>query len=230
MLEGGIGITPLISMLRHAVATDPTRPVTLLYAAKTTAELAFRDELSMTARRHPQVQVVCAVTSEAAGPDCYAGRLDDALLRATVPDLQQSIAMICGPGPMIDAMRTTLAALGMPPAQIRSEVFQAAIAASAGSARPAGGAAARAQAHQMDCQRAGRRVPVRPGQTLLEAAEDGGIDVPSLCRAGVCGTCRIHVADGAVHCESSALGADDREQGFVYACVSTAQSDCVVEL
>jgi ferredoxin len=82
----------------------------------------------------------------------------------------------------------------------------------------------------MECRRAGCRVRIGPGQTLLEAAEDGGLAVPSLCRAGICGTCRVQVTGGDVRCESSALSAEDGEQGFVYACVSTAHSDCVVEI
>jgi ferredoxin-NADP reductase len=228
LLAGGIGITPLVSMLRHAVATEPARPVTLLYCARSKDELAFRDELEATARRHPQMQLCLAVSGGGAGPECYPGHLDESLLRATVRDLQHSIALICGPAPMIDAMRATLTALGVPPPQIRSEVFQAAVAASAGA--PPAPKPRRPALHHMNCLKAGRRVPVEPGQTLLEAAEAGGVAVPSLCRAGVCGTCRISVTEGDVACDSAALDADDREKGFVFACVSTAQSDCVVDL
>ena len=230
LLAAGIGITPLISMLRHAIATEPARPVTLLYGARTRAELAFRDELMVAARRHPQVRVHFALSGETAGPEVYPGHLDEKLLRTTVRDLEHSIALICGPAAMIDGMRTTLVSLGMPPAQIRYEVFQAAVAAAGAAARPQATAkAGRAAVHQMECRKTGRRVPVQPGQTLLEAAEDGAVSIPSLCRAGVCGTCRISVADGDVQCESSALDAEDREQGFVFACVATAQTDCVVD-
>jgi ring-1,2-phenylacetyl-CoA epoxidase subunit PaaE len=171
-----------------------------------------------------------ALSAETAGPEVYPGHLDEKLLRATVRDLEHSIALICGPAAMIDEMRTTLASLGMPSAQIRYEVFQAAVAAAGTGARSSAKAkAGRSAVHQMECKKAGRRVPVQPGQTLLEAAEDGAVAIPSLCRAGVCGTCRISVVDGDVQCESSALDPEDREQGFVYACVATTQTDCVVD-
>ncbi len=231
MLAGGVGITPLISMLRHAIATEPARPVTLLYGARTQAELAFRDELRISTLRHPQVQVHFAISGEAAGPDCYPGHVDEKLLRATVSDVPHSICFICGPSQMIDSMRSTLASLGVPPKQIRYELFEAAIAAAAGAAPPPGRPkAGRPAVHQMQCKTTGRRVAVQPGQTLLEAAEAGDVSIPSLCRAGVCGTCRIAVADGDVYCESSVLTPEDREQGFVYACVTTAQTDCVVDV
>ena len=161
----------------------------------------------------------------------------------TVPDLAHSIALICGPGEMIATLKTVLSGLGVPPAQIRHEVFQAAVAASAGlrqehetdghrtrRARDIVNAIPAASDHQMICARAGKAVPIRAGQSLLEAAEDGGVPIDSLCRAGVCGTCRIQVSAGEVDCESTTLDEEDQSQGFVLACVSTAKSDCTVNL
>jgi ferredoxin len=82
----------------------------------------------------------------------------------------------------------------------------------------------------MRCARSSREVPVAAGQSLLDAAEAGGVAIDSLCRAGVCGTCRTRVMEGDVHCESTALDDNDREQGYVLACVARAESDCVVEV
>jgi ferredoxin-NADP reductase len=243
LLAGGIGITPLVSMLRHALVTEPTRPVTLLYCARAETEFAFRDELTTAARRHPQFRLFLAVSGGSSEPSHYPGRIDEALLRTTVPDVAHSIALICGPGDMIASMKSLLTGLGVPQGQIRHEVFQPAVAASAGL-RPdheaAGGeegqpAAApprsrRASDHQMVCTRSGKAVPVRAGQTLLEAAEDGGVAIDSLCRAGVCGTCRVQVSAGEVDCESTTLDEEDQSRGFVLACVSTAKSDCTVIL
>ena len=243
LLAGGIGITPLISMLRHALATEPTRPVVLLYSARTTSDFAFRDELATAARRHPQLRVYFAVSGGSADPSHYPGRIDESLLKMTVPDLAHSIALICGPADMIAGLKTVLAGLGVPQAQIRHEVFQAAVAASAGlrqeheadghaHAEPAASSSRsrRASDHKMVCARTGKAVPVRAGQTLLEAAEDGGVSIDSLCRSGVCGTCRIQVSAGEVDCDSTTLDDEDQSQGFVLACVSTPKSDCTVNL
>lgn len=229
LLAAGIGITPLMSMLRHAVAREPTRPVKLLYGAHTEADFAFRDELALLAGRHPQIRVILAASDARERTDIYPGRLDERLLQAAVPDLAHSIAFICGPKAMIDDMRGLLSRLGVPAPQIRHEVFQAAVAAAGGvpSTRPR---PARPLAHTMRCTRAGRQIAIQPGQTLLDAAEAGGLAPDSLCRAGVCGTCRVVVAAGDVNCESATLDPSEREQGFVLACVTTAQSDCVVEL
>ena len=255
LLAGGVGITPLVSMMRHAVSTEPTRPVTLLYSAHTEDDFAFKDEIIAAARRHPQLRVCLATSKGSTQPYIYPGRIDEALLRATVPDLADRVALVCGPTTMIDAVKVLLTKLGVPEGQIRSELFQAAVAAAAAVGRDDGRAArqalsaaaagtgdramnpkaARAGAgerggHRMVCEKTGRQIAVRVGQTLLEAAEEGGLAIDSMCRAGVCGTCRLQVSAGDVNCESDTLDADEQSQGFVLACVTTAETDCTVNL
>jgi ferredoxin-NADP reductase len=230
LLAGGIGITPLLSMLRHATETEPSRAVTLLYSARGEEHFAFRDEITALARRHPQVRVVFAASQGETTAGVYPGRIDEALITTTMPGVRDAVALICGPRPMIDGMRHTLAALGMPPEDIRFERFEAAVAAAGAKAAedhalPTSGLVA----HRMRCARTGCAVSIVPGQSLLEAAEAGGVVIDSLCRSGVCGTCRTRVTDGDVECESTALDDHDREDGYVLACVTRALSDCTVD-
>jgi ferredoxin-NADP reductase len=230
LLAGGIGITPLLSMLRHAVAAEPSRPITLLYSARSDADFAFRDELLVLARRHPQVRVHFA-SSRASTPAVYPGRIDRALLQATVPDVVQSVVCICGPAPMIDAARALLAELGVPASQVRYELFEAAVAAgSGGAAAPHAPPTRDAAVYRMHCAESDRTVPIAAGQSLLDAAEQGQIAIASLCRAGICGTCRVQVTDGDVRCDAASLDPDERARGYVLACVSTATGDCRVQV
>ncbi len=231
LIAGGVGITPVASMIRHALATEPTRPVTLVYSARNDREFAFRDEWLSLAKRHAQFQAYFA-SSATEDPSVYPGRVDRALLEAAAPRLAQSVVCMCGPQPMLEALRTLLAELGVPDGQIRYELFEAAVAAATGGA--AGMAARRAgQArgrHTMTCVASRKAVPIESGQTLLEAAEQADVDLPSLCRAGICGTCRVRVVDGDVQCSSATLDADDLRAGYVLACVSTTDTDCSVQL
>jgi glycine betaine catabolism B len=228
LLAGGIGVTPLLSMLRHAISTEPMRPVALLYSTRTEESLAFRHDLALIANRHPQVRVVLAVSGGANSPHIYPGRIDDSLIRATVPDFAHAVALICGPQAMIDGMRALLTQMGVPGAQVRYEVFEAAVAASGGKHADHADAHDHA-AHKMKCTRTGQAVKVSAGQTILEAAEAAGVPIDSVCRSGVCGTCRTKVLEGEVACESALLDDGDREDGFVLACVSHPHSDCVVD-
>jgi ferredoxin-NADP reductase len=173
LLAGGIGITPLISMLRHAVQAEPSRSVTLLYSARTEADFAFREELAVIARRHPQVRVHLASTRSASA-GIYPGRLDAELIRMCVPDIAGSVCLICGPAGMIDQMKAVLASLEVPAAQVRYEVFEAAVAASVakdagseGSTTPAPSRPLLDSGHEMRCARSGLKIAIAHGHTLV---------------------------------------------------------------
>ena len=77
----------------------------------------------------------------------------------------------------------------MPRPQVRFELFEAAIA-SAGADAEAEPAPADDAAPIVTFTRTGTAIPAQAGQTLLDVAESSGVAIPSLCRAGVCGTCR----------------------------------------
>lgn len=241
LLGAGIGITPLMSMTRHAVAHAPARLVTLLYCARTEDDFAFKDELAVLGRRHSQLRVQLAVSGGPAGPSVYPGHIDESLVRTTVPHVADSVCMICGPSPMIESMRVLLARLNVPPAQVRHEVFNAAIAASAARApespavappvRPAPGRPdTKGACYEMVCNPGSHRVPIGACQTILEAAEDAHVPIVSLCRAGVCGTCRVRITSGEVSCTADGLDDRDRQDGYVLACSTTARSDCTVQV
>jgi 3-phenylpropionate/trans-cinnamate dioxygenase ferredoxin reductase subunit len=225
LVAGGIGITPLLSMLRHAVAAEPSRRVTLIYSARSLDDLAFSDELSLVARHHPQVRVVITLTGQR--HEGYRhGRVDAATLSQLVPEPAGCLFMLCGPLPMIDSMRDLLIGLGVPASQVRSEAFEAAVAVATATttAGEAGGKPA-----QVTFSVARKVVEAGDDESLLDVAERGGVNIPSLCRAGVCGTCRTRLTAGDADCSSDALDDDDRGEGWVLPCVTRARGDCVLE-
>lgn len=229
-LAGGVGITPLMSMLRHAIEEEPTRPVTLFYSVRTMADIAFRDELQMLNRRHLQFRAIIAISDGPAGDEYCPGRIDESLITTMAPDVAHAVCLICGPPPMLEAMTTLLTQIGVPRGQINFEVFQAAIAASAGAPRPAAPLPVDAGlSHSVSFKRCGRTGTGHSDQKLLEIAEACGADIPSLCRAGVCGTCRTKVLSGTVQCASRILADQDRQDGYVLACVSEVLSDCDID-
>ena len=141
----------MMSMLRHAVARHPQRPVTLVQSARTLADLAYADEIRVIERRFPHVRWVPAVSGERVAAPYHPGRINEALLRATVPDLPQSVVCMCGPSLMMDHMRALL----------RDLAFPAARCASSGSKRPSRRSAKRRRA-PTPTQR--QRLPRPPGR------------------------------------------------------------------
>jgi ferredoxin-NADP reductase len=234
LLAGGVGITPMICMLRHAVQADPNRPVTLLYSVHTQRDIAFRDELWLLDRRNPQIKTVITTTRGPHATEYLSGRIDGRMLQEQVDNLRNNIFMICGPGPMIEAIKKTLAELGVPESQVRSEAFEAAIASSAAaeSETPAEGPAAAAASgadFELRLIETGTTVTASNSCTLLESCEAAGLDLPAACRAGVCGTCRARLVCGRVRCESDLLDEADRAEGYILPCVSWPEEDCALE-
>jgi hypothetical protein len=235
LIAGGVGITPLLSMLRHGAAADPERPITLLYSARGRRELAFWDELEWLSRRHAHIRLVGTVTEPGDGWQDRVGRIDRALIANYVPNAKHSVFLMCGPPEMIEVIGTTLRAMGVPDSQVRSEVFQAAPAVG-----PAPSSSSRAAVidatsvptpggTRLALTRSGRTVEVVGSQTLLDAAESAGASIPTLCRAGVCGTCRTRLVSGDARCTSDALDHRDRQAGYILPCVTWAQGDCALE-
>lgn len=232
LIAGGIGITPLLSMLRHAVAADPARPITLLYSARGEHDVAFHSELRVLAERHPQVRVAITLTQPTEPTRLRTGRLDAAMVRQFVPAPADTIFCLCGPGPMIADLRQALAGLGVPAGQVRYEQFEMAVAASqvnAAAPRTVSAAAAAPAAVTLTFEQSGVSVSALSSMTLLESAEAEGVTIVSSCRAGVCQSCRTRLKAGDADCRSDVLDPDDRAAGFVLPCVTWPNGDCVLE-
>ena len=240
LVGGGVGATPLVSMLRHAVAAEPARAVTLLLSVRTEIDVPFRAELEEIERRHPQTRIVVAVTRGAGDPRRFPGRIDESLLRSVAPEAAASTAFVCGPLPMIAAMKDLLARLGLPPERIRAEAFEAAVAwageENAGpNAAPREGArvgvlnAPRIRTGDVVFARSGRSAPASATETLLEAAESAGVAIDFSCRSGICGTCRTRLVEGDVEGDAGALDAAERRDGWILPCVSFPKGRCVVD-
>lgn len=232
LIAGGVGITPMMSMLRHAVAAEPSRPVTLLYSVHTQRDIAYRQELRWLAERAPQTRIVVTTTRGPRSPEYDSGRVDARMIEAHVDAPKDTVFMICGPAAMIDAVKEVLGRMGVPESQVRSEAFEAAVASTAEAPTPAvaeqapGGAAGGATLRLVGSE---LTATIAPGQSLLDAAEAAGADIPFACRAGVCGTCRTRLVSGDVDCRSESLDPADREDGFILPCVSWASGDCALE-
>jgi ferredoxin-NADP reductase len=224
LVAGGVGITPCISMLRHAVETDPLRRVTLLYSVRSERAFPFQQELDEIARLHSQVRIAVTVT-RAEGPTSYrVGRLDEAMIRETIDSPADSLCYLCGPAPMVETARAALIGSGVPKPQVHDEVFM--MSAAIGAKK---GAAFLAVPAKLGLEVSGLVVDVQPGKTLLEAAESAGAQIPSLCRSGVCGTCKTRLVSGDVEFSSDALDPEDQAQGYILPCVAWPAGDCNLE-
>ena len=124
-IAGGIGITPLMSNLRHLRDTGARRRVLLLYSNRGEADIVFKEELDrMAGAEAPQVEVVHILTRPDSNWPGESGRLDREKLRRLCGDrLGSSVFLLCCPPPMIQGLVASLRELGVPMSRISYEYF-----------------------------------------------------------------------------------------------------------
>lgn len=123
-LAGGVGITPLRSMLLTMSEREDTRPVVLFYGAATEKDLTFRDEL-LEMQKHLNLKVVYVLERPPQGWNGETGRISPEVLKKHLPARQFKHwqYFICGPGPMMDAMERLVPRIGVPLRNIHTERF-----------------------------------------------------------------------------------------------------------
>ncbi|MFO0741497.1 MAG: 2Fe-2S iron-sulfur cluster-binding protein [Labilithrix sp.] len=222
LLAGGVGITPLMAIIRTLTARAWGGRIDLVYSVRTAADLVFGAELTELAQRSPNLRVHTTFTRE--GP---RRPIDGALLRALVPDLRRVPVYLCGPEPMMRAMGVVLAELGA--TNVHTEAFLSPERAAGDEVEreDEGGASG---PRTVQFASTGETAEVTGEQTLLEAAEDAGVDIPSDCRSGICGQCKTRLLRGRVAMENQdALTADDRKKRLVLACQARPVGAVVVD-
>jgi ferredoxin-NADP reductase len=121
LIAGGIGITPLMSIMRYVDEIEPNVRASLFYSAKSPSELAFHDELFAMAYRHHNTNVVFTVTQQSDEQwDGYFGRIDESMLKAGGFD-PNDMFFVCGPPSMIQNMIALLKRMGADDSRIRYE-------------------------------------------------------------------------------------------------------------
>ncbi|MDM0087359.1 MULTISPECIES: pyridoxamine 5'-phosphate oxidase family protein [unclassified Variovorax] len=205
LLAAGVGITPLLAMLRHVVhegaRTRTLRPTWLFQSARTLAERAFDGEIAALVQKSQGgvrwVRVLSAPQEAQPGPDFEAeGRIDMALLQATLPFGDHDF-YLCGPPAFMQSVYDGLRGLGVADARIHAEAFGPASLQRSGSDRPMLPAAT--QPVRLVFATSGKEARWKPGDgSLLEAAEARGLAPAFGCRGGSCGTCSTRVLQGAV--------------------------------
>lgn len=233
LIGGGIGITPLLSMLNWCLAAQPGRELWLFYGARNTTELVMQARLQALATRHANFHLHLCLSHPQAGDDKHSsgpvqhhhGRIDVALLRRLLP-LKPYHFYICGPTPMLQSLVPALEDWGVPDGRIHFEAFGPASIPRKKPA-PVTKAATRGDAKQdavmVSFAKSGRQVAWDPVMgSLLEFAENLGVAVNSGCRAGACGTCQTPIRAGEV--TYSQAPDFDPEPGSCLLCVCTPKT------
>ena len=231
-LSGGIGATPSISMVRALFDRAEDQDVLFVHSARTPADIVFRDELALMARRMPRLRVAHVVerTEGEPGWPGLVGRLDEQALALLAPDLPEREVYCCGPAPYMAAVRAMLGAAGFDRSRYHEESFSfeqlpgAVIedVLEAEAQVPAG--------FSVTFAKSGKTVPCGAGTTVLDAARQAGMRLPHACAKGVCGTCKSRMLSGRVDMRhGGGIRPREVDQGLVLLCCSRPLEDLVID-
>jgi hypothetical protein len=197
LIAGGIGITPIKAMALQLQRAG--RAVSLHFAVRSREQAPFLSLLERALGTDMQVYAA----------DRHERLCARDIVRAAQPG---TVFYVCGPEPLIRAVRAAAEESGLSDTQVRSERFV--VSTEKGANRPV----------MVTLQRSGKRVAVTAEQSILDAVEAAGVPMMSSCRVGTCGTCRVRVLDGEVEHRDSALNETERDTGgLMCICVSRAQ-------
>ena len=233
-IAGGSGITPMMSLVRTLLKSEPESRCTLFYGNRDSASIIFLEELAKLKDRYlDRFELYHFLDAEEGDVDLFNGMLDRARVDDAIEHLIREPGevadwFICGPGPMMDAAESALLDRGVTREKIHIERFTA--------DRPKESLVK--EMAELQTKAAGlsvsvtldgrtRKVPFSEGN-ILDSARAAGLPAPFACKAGVCATCRAKVVSGKVEM-AARYGLTDEEvaDGYVLTCQSVPDGEGV---
>jgi ring-1,2-phenylacetyl-CoA epoxidase subunit PaaE len=223
----GSGITPILGIIKNVLRHEPGSRFLLFYGNRTTASIMFAEELLALKDQYPQrLSLNFLMSREPQDVELFNGRLDAAKVGELGRELFDARGVdayfLCGPDTMIDSVREGLVGLGVEQGRIHSEHFTSDVKREVRLKPDPQEPPKQKEQTQVTVVMDGRRRSFAMGSdgtTVLEAAEQAGLELPYSCRAGVCSTCRTRVVRGAVTMMTNyALEPWEVEAGYVLCC------------
>jgi len=234
----GSGITPIMSIMKTVLESEPLSCFTLIYGNKDRNSVIFREDIEGLKNLYMQrFRVFFVMSRETMDIPLLNGRINGEkcgdFCKSVVDVKAVDEAFICGPESMILSVREQLLHLGMHTDQVHIELFSS-------PDQPKATHEKWVSAHKDDQQKMSK-VTIRldgitteidmpySGISILDAAMKKGADLPFACKGGVCCTCRAKVMEGKVDMEVNyALEPDEVERGYILTCQAHPRSEKVV--
>ncbi len=228
----GSGITPIISILKTVLKTEPESTCTLFYANRRPDTIIFLEEIEGLKNQYLQrFSVYHVLSRQQTDSPLFSGRMDADKCRAycrMLIEIEHTDAFyLCGPAAMVETLRETLLAQGAEADRIHTELFVAPEDMRQTVPAPLPAAVAARVGVKID----GRsfEFPIdEPGLNLLDASLRAGANLPYACKGGVCCTCKARLLEGQVHlARNYGLEPDEIAAGYVLTCQAYPLSEVV---
>ncbi len=232
----GSGITPILSMIKMHLASEPHSTCKLFYVNKTAKSIIFKEALEQLRNRYfGRLEIYYFLTKERRDIELFNGRFDDEKMQVLtqtfidIPDTSE--VFLCGPEQMVKYVSQYLIDAGLPKALIHFELFVTGLSeedikrAEELSRRNVEGT----EITIVDGGKEFQFTMTKEYDNILDAALGAGADLPFACKGGVCSTCKCQVKEGTVAMKINyALEDKEVHQNFVLSCQAVPTSDKVV--
>lgn len=233
----GSGITPVLSIIKTVLKTEPKSYFSLIYGNKNTASIIFHEEIEGLKNKYMERFNLHYVLSQEKLEEPIAnGRIDKDKCNMIFGDLldPQTIddVFICGPESMIFSVKEALEAVGVDEKQIHFELFSSPDGKLGESPKREIAKEDQGKVCDVEVKVDGKTIMFKLpfGETnLLDAALKEGADLPFACKGGVCCTCKARLTEGTVEMDRNyALTTEEVDNGFVLTCQSFPKTEKVV--
>ena len=230
----GSGITPVISIIKTTLATEPQSTFTLVYGNRNRGSIIFKEQLEALKNQYTSRLAIHHILSrEQTDTPVNYGRIDTEKCQQLNNKLifadQADEIFICGPEEMIFSVKDWLEDLGIDRKKVHFELFTTPgqkneiaqkQSINTGSSEKTSNVSIKLDGVTFDLA-----IPFN-GATILDAALEAGADLPFACKGGVCSTCKAKLLKGKVEMDANyALEDDEVAEGFILTCQSHPRSE-----
>ncbi len=236
MIAAGSGITPILSLIKSILYTEPNSTITLVYGNRSRSSIIFFEELEQLKNKYMQrLNILHILSREKTDSPLQLGRIDNEKLM--VLDRLNGFenmdeCFICGPEEMTLNSKAFLEKRGLAAKKIHLELFTSS-KTMARSKKSQPDSAQQKRSSQVTIKLDGREVnidiPLHEEVTILDAALAQGADLPFACKGGMCCTCKAKLVSGEVMMEVHwGLEEEEVEQGYILTCQSYPKTEKLI--
>jgi ring-1,2-phenylacetyl-CoA epoxidase subunit PaaE len=232
----GSGITPVLSILKTVLSTEPGSNFTLVYGNRNRASIIFKEQLEALKNKYiNRLSIIHTLSREKTDAAINHGRIDEAkceVLFAKAVDIKADEFFLCGPEEMIFSVKDYLEAKGVDKKKIHFELFTTGGSQKSNVKSQTAENDTGAKSHvtvKLDGIAFDFDMPFSSDDSVLDAATKKGADLPYSCKGGVCCTCKAKLLEGEVTMDVHwGLEPEEVEEGFILTCQSHPVTEKVV--
>ena len=232
----GSGITPILSIIKTHLATEPNSTFKLFYLNRSVKSIIFKEEIEQLKNQYfNRFEIFHFLTKEHRVSELFNGRFTKEKIQVLTEKIidipSTNECFICGPEDMIFLLRDELTAAGMPKENIHYELFNTGISEE-DKQRISKIVEKKVEGTEVTIIDGGKEFHFVMGEdfdNILDGAIAAGADLPYACKGGVCSTCRCKVVDGTVEMKLNySLEEDELAKNYVLSCQAVPTSKKVV--